>query len=295
MLAQTILNLRNKAESKDVNKSELNPEINISGFTDIEAKAIDTDKLKEISSDLSNNPPQSFDVSRQVFVFNSRLEFVELSLTGAAIERQVFKFPDAIKKLLTDDVITQKRFSASFKMIDSDSKVSSKPIASQVDLLRKRFLKSMGDLGSVMLRSHKVDFSREVTALKAKIEIYKNELASNLNKELDRSKKELVEALIDRVTQNPPDDLKYGIEGKSVSKSNARRYLETLFDEYMPSVSELIKPIELKCVYKAVTYEMLDDEHFQIQIRKKFRMVEWDKPMEEFVAAEQCFQGEIPI
>ena len=47
------------------------------------------EQLIQLDQDLEQNPPQRFDVSRQVQVFNSRVEFVEVELIGGSIDRHV--------------------------------------------------------------------------------------------------------------------------------------------------------------------------------------------------------------
>lgn len=249
------------------------------------AKKLTDEQIKQLDEELEQNPPQRFNVSQQVQVFNSRVEFVEVEFTGGYIDRHVFKFPDEIKKLISDDAEAQKRLSASYKLIDSTSKVSSKKISSEVDILRRNFLKPMGKLGRVMLRAQKQNFENQFSELEKKVEVYKKELEESLGKELEKSRKALINALIDRVKSNPPDDLRFGIETPKVTKAQSQAYLERLLEKYMPKTEQLLGAIELKCHFKAVTYEMLSDEEFQKQLKSQFPNVQWDVPMEQYTAA----------
>ena len=250
-----------------------------------QAKKVSKAELNKVKEELTTNPPQKFNVSRQVNVFNSRLEFVELELSNGHIERHVFKFPDEIKRLLTDNAEAQKRLTANYKIIGENSNVSSKEIVAGVDWLRKTFLKPVGKLGRVILRAQKESFEKELADLRMKIEKYAMQLQANLEQELANSKNELIKAVVDRVQNNPPDDLKYGIEGRQVKKEDAERYLDNLLTQHMPTTDKLTNQITLRCDYKAVTYEMLKDTEFQTQIKKQFPLVEWTAPLEEYTAA----------
>ncbi|MBB6055265.1 hypothetical protein [Tolumonas osonensis] len=250
-----------------------------------QAKKVSKAELNKIKEELTTNPPQKFNVSRQVNVFNSRLEFVELELSNGHIERHVFKFPDEIKRLFTDDAEAQKRLTASYKIIGENSEISSKDIVTEVDRLRKVFLKPVGKLGRVILRSNKIKFEEELANLRTLIDQYSVKLYANLEKELAKSKDELIKAVVDRVANNPPDELKFGIEGTVVKKEDAERYLDDLLTEHMPTANSLINNITLRCDYKAVTYEMLTDASFVHQIRKQFPYVAWNMPLEEYAAA----------
>ncbi len=44
-------------------------------------------------------PPVEFDIARQVRVFNAYLQYVEMKLSGAAIQRRRFAIPQSIQKL----------------------------------------------------------------------------------------------------------------------------------------------------------------------------------------------------
>lgn len=248
-------------------------------------KKLTDEKIMQLDKELEQNPPQRFDVSRQVQVFNSRVEFVEIELIGGSIDRHVFKFPDEIKKLISDDAEAQKRLSASYKLIDSTSKVSSKTISSKVDNLRRNFLKPMGKLGRVILRAQKENFNKQLKELEIEIETYKKELEKSLEGELIKSRKGLISALIDRIESNPPDELKHAVETKEVSKIQAKKYLEGLLEKHMPKTEDLLGAIKLNCDFKSVTYEMLSNAEFQKQLKVQFPYVEWDMPMDEYTAA----------
>lgn len=245
-------------------------------------------KLENTSQQLMVNPPQSFDVSRQVTVFNSRLEFVELELTGAQIERHVFKFPDEIKKLFTDSVDAQKRLSASYKMIGDNSKVSSKELTQQLEQIRNLFLKPVGKLGRVILRAQKQNFERELEYFRKNINKYQRSLEKNLTKELEKSKNELINAVLDRVHKNPPEALRFNVDTPKVTKQQAKQYLDYLFDRHMPLPEKLTGAIELKCIYKGVTYETLKNPEFVAQVQKQFPHVDWQKPLQEYIAAKSA-------
>ena len=137
----------------------------------------------------------------------------------------------------------------------------------------------------MILRAQKESFEKELADLRRKIEKYAMQLQANLEQELANSKNELIKAVVDRVQNNPPDDLKYGIEGRQVKKEDAERYLDNLLTQHMPTTDKLTNQITLRCDYKAVTYEMLKDTEFQTQIKKQFPLVEWTAPLEEYTAA----------
>lgn len=260
------------------------PDLPIPGIA-VKAKPLEKSTIQKTSEELKKNPPQPFDVSRQVVVFNSRLEFVELKLIGTKIESQVFKFPDEIKSTLTEDEDAQKRLSASFKMIGDNSNLSSKKITEKIDKVRKAYLKPVGKLGRVIKRSNKGKFEEELKKIKQEIEKYKEELGENLQNEMDSSRDALVKMFEDRIMRNPPMNLEAEVEGPKVTLQDARDYLHQILKKNMPNVSKIQENITLTCVYKSVTYEMLKDNEFQEMIRKLYPQEKWDQPLDESTVA----------
>ncbi len=167
-------------------------------------------------------------------------------------------------------------FLQAIKLIGVGSKACSKPLVEQVERLRKTFLKPMGKMGRVILRAQKENYKKGLAETKDLIDRYKHSLIQELTKEIHKSKKNLILALADRVKANPPDALRYGIEGKRVTKKDAERYLDDLLERYMPTPNQLVDDIKLHSHYKAVTYEMLDNPKFQKQLKVQFPNVAWD-------------------
>jgi hypothetical protein len=75
---------------------------------------------------LKEAPPVKFDVVRQVRVFESYLQYVELRLTGVAIQRHRIAIPKVIQNLGVDEGV-QSRLKTTFDLIERESALSSKP------------------------------------------------------------------------------------------------------------------------------------------------------------------------
>ena len=85
------------------------------------------DQFSEVSQKLKDAPPVLFDVARQVRVFESYLQYVELRLPGVAIQRRRIAIPRNIQNLGSDESI-QSRLNTTFELIEREGALSSKPI-----------------------------------------------------------------------------------------------------------------------------------------------------------------------
>jgi hypothetical protein len=122
---------------------------------EVPSSEVADEQFNEVSQKLQEAPPVSFDVARQVRVFESYLQYVELRLTGVAIQRRRIAIPRNIQNLGTDEGI-QSRLKTTFDLIERESNLSSKPIEDELNEIRKNFTPSLGkDHGRVLLKARK--------------------------------------------------------------------------------------------------------------------------------------------
>jgi hypothetical protein len=262
---------------------------------DIEAKAASAEPdvgrqtvtardMARLEAEFAANPPQKFDLARKVNVFNAKVEFVEMSLTGTYIGRHTAQLPRELV-FATRDAETQRRVQASFRVVDDNSALGkdAKAISDRVKALRTLYLRSIGPLGSVMLRSKHDLFIKEVEKIRQEIDRFRTAVEPRLQKEIDKARQKLVDALLPAVIRTPPDDLVTQVSGKP-TKDVTNRYLSDRLGGAFPTAKALITEMRLDVVFKAVTYEMLRDETFKQAVKAGFPYEEFDL-LEEFQAA----------
>jgi hypothetical protein len=243
-------------------------------------------EIEDAEKNLEDDPPQEFDITRKVRVFNSYLQFVELRLSGTQIQRNTVKLPPNIL-LSVNDKDTQDRINAAFKLIEKSSEVSGEEIKSKVDNLRKSFLRRAGEYGSLILRKKRKKFDEAIIQLEKDVNIFKETVKEKLDLELEKSKQSLAEALVSNIVENPPLDLLAMLTTDKPSKEIALRYLLDELTKAFPTSESLIKDMELKHIIKDVTYATLNEEKFQELIQRAFPYTDFDKPFEEFDAARE--------
>ena len=244
------------------------------------------EKIERVAQSLEENPPQKFDIARKVNVFNSFIEFVELKLTGLHIARHTVQLPRELVMALRDDA-TAKRLLTTFRLVDGDSKVAKEAalIDQKVRQLREKFTRSLGDdIGSVMLRSKRVEFEAGVAFLKSEIFEFQTRVVDRLDREIDFSLAKLVDGLLPAMKKSPPDALLGQITGKPTAEI-LRRFFAAELRKVFPQGKDLVKEMKLEWVPKGVTYETLSNVDFQERVKVQFPYVDWDQPFAEFEAA----------
>ncbi|MFH1737956.1 MAG: hypothetical protein ABIH23_03025 [bacterium] len=238
--------------------------------------------------DLRERPPQKFDLARCVRVYQSYVQFVDMSLTGCDINRHTVSIPPKLLRLQGAEEV-QDRLRTSFNLIQEQSEISPKELQKHERELRKAYLRSLGErVGVVILRSKKEEFVRKVELLRKELAEFAEKVKKDLQSELDKSKEMLVNTFLPLVMENPPVDLAGQIATEKPDEKTARQYLEQEFSEMMPFASEFISEMKLDCNFKDVTYEMLTDDDFQKALKEKFKFVDWPKPFEEEDAIKQA-------
>lgn len=266
-----------KSMSGEVTDGSKEPQIGKLPLTEAHVKALEAELVK--------NPPQRFDLTRTLNVFNAYVEFIELRLTGLQITRHTVKLPQDLILALRDEA-TSKRLRTSFNLLDGKSKVGkdAEAIEVRVRKLRDRFVRPIGDIGAITLRSKRKEVDSLIAAIRTDIEKFRDSVVERLTKEIDSSRNKLVEGLTPALKKKPPQDLIDQVTDK-VTVEHVTLYLTKRLGEVFPTAESVVGEMKLDCVRKGVTYETLASSDFQKKVRDAFPYEDWDKPFAEFTAA----------
>lgn len=247
--------------------------------------SLSAEQVKKVEAELVNNPPQRFDLARTLNVFNAYIEFIELRLTGMQITRHTVKLPQDLILALRDEA-TSRRLRTSFNLVDGASKVGreAESIETRVRNLRDRFVRPIGDLGTITLRSKRKEVDALIEAIRVDIERFRNTVVERLTREIEASRAKLVTGLTPALRKKPPQDLLDQVSSK-LTTEHMTRYLSHRLEEVFPRAETLVGEMKLDCIRKGVTYETLASGDFQEKVRDAFPYEDWDKPFSEFTAA----------
>jgi len=238
---------------------------------DVVSAPLTAAKFTEVSTSLKEVPPVKFDLARQVRVFEPYLQYVELSLTGAAIQRHRLAIPPNIQKLGGSKEL-ENRLRTTFELIEKDSKLSSKPLEDALNQIRKNLTPSLGkDHGRAVLKSAKPLLLTRLAEFRASLEAHQAVVAADLQTHLDTSRQQIVNYYKPRVIEARPDALLGQSLNGEVSEDAAKRWLNWELDRVFPKAADLIKGMKLDERYKDVTFETLNREDFHCHNRTLWR------------------------
>jgi hypothetical protein len=225
----------------------------------------DNTRIAEVEQSLKENPPQKFDVSRRVRVFNAAFEFVEFELSGTSIDRKTVPIPHHLLGVADD--ATREQLRASFRILPPNHELSGEHLKYDRDLIAKRYLRVIPGFGSVLPRSRKPDFEREVEELRSAVKDFGKAVQTKLQSAMDENRKALAAAFLPLVERTPP---------KEWCKSNGSPPKQELLQEFLDAdlrqafgkADDLIKQMDVRVLLKGVTYELLSNPKFMELTRK---------------------------
>jgi hypothetical protein len=216
--------------------------------------------VKEVDENLALSPPQPFDLARQVHVLSTQFQFVEFSLTGAALARKRVPVPSDLIGL-ANDPDTKELLHASFQLILKDDEVSGERLIKGRNEIEKRYLKTIPNFGKVILNTDREAFDKAVKKLREEVDNFRKEAETKLDEAIQRNCVQLIEQLLPYVMATPPERWRPFLEEDSTDDDFRKLLAEELKSANGDASSHLGR-IEVRDIYKNITVEMLHDQDF---------------------------------
>lgn len=246
---------------------------------------ITTHQLDAVKEAINLAPPVSFDVARQVRVFEPYLQYVELKLSGAAIQRHRIRVPRTLQALGAASDLAG-RLRTTFDLVEKSSQLSSKVIEDELNDIRTNFTPSLGkDHGRVVLKSAKPHLVKRLAELRKKLEEHQKKVQTELQAKLDESRAQVLEYYLPLAQKNLPDALLGQLLRPKPDDKDIRLWIDDELKGVFPAAKELVQKMSLEERYKDVTFETLDRPDFLESVKSAFPRINWEKAYEEFKAA----------
>lgn len=227
---------------------------------DLDAVPLTEERVDETAQNLRNDPPLQFDVTQKIRVFNTLFEFVELELNGLSLGKKKVTIPSELLGLAGDQEDPD-LLNSTCNLIDATSALSG------TDLMKARlkidddYLTSLPGYGKVILRAAKDTFLKSIDDLKSRIMEHKKKVEKDLEAEMETKRQRLFKGLLPAVRENPPKSWVKAYPPDQHRDVVTRRLDEELKKAF-GKVDALVGAMEVKVLFKGVTYEMLSDPHF---------------------------------
>lgn len=250
----------------------------------VQQSNVDSELIEDISQSLEQAPPASFDLSRQVRVYSAYLQYVEVSMSGVALQKQKVTIPKILQAVGNNDIDIQERLNTSFSLLEKDSLLSSKKLELELKKIRDSYTPSLGkEHGRVILKRNKGTFNELIDGFRIKIGEYETEVRKDLQSQINDSVRKIANYYLPLVKDNPPQEMQ-GRLGPMPNDTQILSWIERQLFKVFPDSKTLGSRMAVKVVFKDVTYENLNDENFLLAIKQAFPDIDWDKAHEESLA-----------
>ena len=252
---------------------------------EVGVEPVDENRVEIVGRELEEAPPVNFDVARQVRVYTAYIQYIELKLTGAAIQRRRLTIPPKILKIGGSEDL-EGRLRTTFELIEKDGKLSSRSLEAELSEIRNIFTPSLGkNHGRVVLKHAKPRLEKRLRALSDKLDKHQQNVVRKLQSHLDESRKQIIDYYLPRVIDSPPAAMLGQMLHRKPTKGEASRWLGAELDRVFPSAETLARNMKLDVRYKDVTYETLNQPDFFQSVKDAFPSVNWERLYAEFLAA----------
>ena len=243
--------------------------------------------VARVEDGLKVAPPIPFNIARQVRVFQPYIQYVDISLTGCSIERRRTEIPKSIQGVGAAAEI-ENRLRTTFDLVEASSEVSSKELDDRLRNIRQDFARPLGrPWGRVILRAQRPRFDERIAELRDQLDKHKMTIEAELKKQLDLSRDQVAEYYFENVKKSPPDALLGGLFSAEPTDDDIKKWLDLELAGAFPDPRSLVADMNLHVQFRDVTYETLNEPGFAKALKKAFPGVDWDKPFDEYKAAQE--------
>ncbi len=209
----------------------------------------------EVKKAIAIAPPVKFDVVRQVRVFEPYLQYVEMHLTGAAIQNHRVQIPADIQKLGASADL-KGRLKTTFDLLEKSSKLSSKDLEANLNEIRNNLTPSLGkNHGRVVLKCAKSHLEKLVKDFRVLLAEHQASVKDQLQGKLDASRAQVVAYYLPLVKANPPDAVIGGSIIQPPPDEVFEKWLNRHLEGAFPKAEALVQEMTLDVRYKDVTFD----------------------------------------
>ncbi len=221
--------------------------------------------IEAAAKELAANPPQRFDIARSVRVFNANFEFVELSITGLAMDRKRIKIPSDLLGLGSKDDSIQHALRMTLGLVDRKHCAAIKRLHRIRNWISRRFLTQLPGYGNIVSTIDKPMLILAVERLEKLAVRLHRQVLSDLQRELEQKHTAMMEMLLPLIQRSRPQRWRHW----SFDPKDDERRLAVELGRIFGAAEHLMSKLEVRLVFKGATYETLIDPAFIALVQKR--------------------------
>lgn len=233
-------------------------------------QALVPEKVEKMQENLKENPPRPFDLTRQLTVFVSKVQYIELRISNAMLSSRKIRLPQhfiklrdknlrsGIKSTLDIPVDLKLKIKVEFEFDKQCEKhyVNEEYLKRLRNDIEKEYLHDWSTRGKIIFKKDKKAFMKKVERLINMTKAYRDTLQNKISENKEKFKNDMVAEFMEYWIQDPPEHLKRsGNIDKNSCKSDIESAAEKMFDDAIS-----LKDPEATQVFKDISYEDITNE-----------------------------------
>lgn len=269
------------------------PNAQLPGEAEVGNRAATPELLRKSLEDLERLPPKPYDVARVERVYSSKLQYVDLEVTGYKLAERRVRVPNDL--LLNSDDAVNQRLRNSFSLLEGKEALvvdipdvdlrtgepklrDGEPMTvaySQAGIEHDRkkiyedFLIAVPGHGQLISRTRRKAFDDRVAWFTARVQAYSEGVREELGAAIDKSIANLTDALLPGLLERPPARLMKHAVSATLSEKEMRHALHEELERAFDAADGFYQP-QVKVVFKDLTYETIKDQTFRGKLKSAF-------------------------
>lgn len=249
-------------------------------FAEPQSTPVTVDEVEIVKQDLEGAPPQPFDVSRQLRVYQAHLLYVELEMKGCQFQTRRYRIPQVLYPASPDPRIREK-FETTFLIDVSNLAKETEAVEAKLENLRKDLARDLRyPFGRVVLRRKSEAFEAEVEAIQTLIAEAQTKVEASIEGVLKASLEQVVNHCLPLFLSHPPPG-----NWAWKDSDDARNFLREKISETFPTAREMARKMKLHVFQRDLTYETLRNPELLLRLKRVFPEHPWDRAHAESIAA----------
>ncbi len=246
------------------------------GVQEVGFQGMAPSRVAEMEENLEANPPQPADLTRRLTVFQSEVQFIELTVRNSKFSTRKIKLPHEFQKLSDEtlratiesklsipiDLAQREKISISTDEGMEQVEVNEADIETERRNIELTFLHHLKGRGRVILRKDKERLKHQLDRLLKMITEYRVALEKRFQKHKEDFCRSCVSEYLDSFEKHPPDSL--ARRGRT-DRESCRSYIEweasRMFEEAVT-----LGPARYDVVYKEFSIEDLKNEELMARL-----------------------------
>jgi len=242
-------------------------------------QALMPDRVERMQADLKANPPKPFDITRRMYVFSSRVQYVEFEASNYRLTTRKIPLPlelvdvsdDNLRNSITGHIKTplegigKVEIKVEYDGKSETIKVDDEWFKKERKRIEDEYTFQINNFGRVILYNDRATFDKATAKFKFIVERYQAALHEALLTKQSDFEKRIIDEFSPRWTRNAPKHFaRWGIEA---TPQNIKAELQKLAHELFNNAVTFDVP-EVKILYKNVAPENVQDTRFLDQLKR---------------------------